>query len=58
MVYLILVYRTDLRWSGLRVRQGVEERLSKIEADLLCELIGVSNIMGFSEHLSLKLDFL
>ncbi|KAF8531321.1 hypothetical protein JB92DRAFT_2691954 [Gautieria morchelliformis] len=27
--------------SGLRERQDVEERLSNIEADLLCELIGV-----------------
>ncbi|KAF8589090.1 hypothetical protein K439DRAFT_1333586 [Ramaria rubella] len=31
----------DLPWTGLRVRQDVEERLTKIEADLLCELVGV-----------------
>jgi hypothetical protein len=39
---LQFAFCVDLRWSGLRVRQDVEERLSKIEADLLCELIGVS----------------
>lgn len=38
------------------MRQGVEERLSKIEADLLCELVGVSNIIGFSKYLFLIMD--
>ena len=33
----------DLPWAGLRACQDVEERLAKIEADLLCELVGVSH---------------
>lgn len=43
-----LPINVDPRWSGLRVRQDVEERVSKIEADLLCELIGVSEKVLFS----------
>jgi hypothetical protein len=41
-MYLVVVSLTDLPWAGLRARQDVEERLAKVEADLLCELVGVS----------------
>jgi len=47
---------TDLSWVGLRVRQDVEERLTKIEADLLCELVSVciqrSEFDDAEEHLN------
>ncbi|KIJ38993.1 hypothetical protein M422DRAFT_258145 [Sphaerobolus stellatus SS14] len=45
-----------LSWVGLRVRQDVEERLTKIEADLLCELVSVciqrSEFSEAEEHIS------